>query len=284
MRRLGDTSAVTAKESPGRVPERARAGGGGDAAQYFSEAWCARARELTAGILPRRSGIDARLQYEVRSEERCWRWFQLIEDGRLRDWALGDLSDPELEIRWDLATALAILRQEVDGTEALARTTIATETVGDVYVGAPPPANLGAQPSLAELPRVMGATVGVQIHLWSGPFGDVMYFVSIVDGQMVGQDFGILRQPDLVFEFPYRDYMRYEHGDITVLELVSMGRLQAAEGPLVTYAGLVEDPKFEQAMRRCSAPGIALGSLGEVGATPGYRAAMTTLASTAEEP
>jgi hypothetical protein len=252
--------------------------------QFFTEAWCARARDLTAGTLPRRSGIDARIQYDVRSEDRCWRWFQLIEEGQLRDWALGEVPDPELEIRWDLATALAILRQEVDGTAALARTTIATETPGGVYVGAPPPANLGAQPSLAELPRMEGATVGVQIHLWSGPFGDVMYFISIVDGQMVGQDFGILSQPDLVIELPYRDYMRYEHGDITVLELVSMGRLEAAEGPLVTYAGLIESRAFEQAMRRCSAPGIALGSLGEVAATPGYRAAMTELALTADEP
>jgi hypothetical protein len=239
---------------------------------------------LTAGILPRRSGIDARLQYEVRSEERSWRWFQLIEEGQLRDWAVGEVSDPELEIRWDLATALEILRQEVDGTQALARSTIATETAADLYVGPAPPANLGWQPSLAELPHVKGATVGVQFHLWSGPFGDVMYFISVVDGQLASQDFGVLRQPDAVIELPYREFMRYEHGDITVLELVSMGRLEAAEGPLVTYAGLIESPEFQQAMMRCSAPGIALGSLGEVAATPGYRAAMIDLASTAEEP
>jgi hypothetical protein len=255
-----------------------------EAAQYFGEEWCARARELTAGILPRRSGIDARLQYEVRSENCCWRWFQLIEDGQLRDWAVGEVADPELEIRWDLGAALAIWRQEVDGTEALARTTIATDTAGGIYAGAPPPANLGPQPSLADLPQVKGATVGVQFHLWSGPFGDVRYFISVVDGQLVGQDFGILAQPDAVIELPYRDYMRYEHGDITVLELVSMGRLEAAEGPLVTYAGLIESPEFEQAMRGCSPPGIALGALGEVAATPGYRAAMTELALTAEEP
>jgi hypothetical protein len=255
-----------------------------EATHYFSEGWCARARELTTGILPRRPGINARIQYEVRSEERVWRWFQLLEDGQVRNWAVGELSDPELVIRWDLATALAVLRQEVDGTEALARTTIATDADGDDYLGAPPPANLGSQPSLADLPQVKGATVGVQFHLWSGPFGDVIYFISVLDGQMVGQDFGILRQPDAVIELPYRDYMRYEHGDITVLELVSMGRLEAAEGPLVTYAGLIESPEFEKAMRRCSPPGVALGALGEVAATPGYRAAMTELASTAEEP
>jgi hypothetical protein len=253
-------------------------------ATYLTDAWFAWARERTAGTLPPRPGIDARLQYDVRSADRRWRWFQVIEDGQLRDWALGELPDAEVEIRWDLETALAVLRQEIGGSEALAATTIAAPAAGGVYVGPPPPANLGFQRSLAALPHFPGATVAIQVHLWSGPFGEVAYFVSFVDGQLQAQGFGVLPQPDIVVELPYLEYMRYERGDITVLELIAMGRLEAAEGPLVTYAGLLESPPFEEAMRACGPSGVALGSLGEVATTPAYRVALAEIASQTAAP
>ena len=71
-------------------------------ASPLSAAWFERARELVAG-LPEQPGVGCRIQFEA-EEHRC---HLVAVDGRIVEWAPGDLADPAHCDATDARSALA---------------------------------------------------------------------------------------------------------------------------------------------------------------------------------
>src|SRR5829696_1487682 len=99
----------------------------------MSEADFARARQLVEGSLPERPGASCRLQFDAGA-----RWLLVVQDGRVTAWEPGDLADAEAEVRWAPEDAAAVLRGDLEGDEAMGRTTVAERWPGGDHVGPPP--------------------------------------------------------------------------------------------------------------------------------------------------
>ena len=240
------------------------------ASQGFDEGWFEAARDLVAG-LPDRPGLDCSLQFEADG----LRWRQVVVAGRVADWSLGEVADPDLVVRMPLDAARAAHRPDADGDEALARCTL---VLPDGREGPAPPLDLPAHPDLDSVPEVPGADLTVQFHLARGPFGDVNAWQSTVDGRLDEMGLGELEEPDIVIGASYRAMAELRAGTRTLLELLADGAtVRGEEGPLMLFAGLEEAPELQAVKRSCSRSATVLGALGEVRADPVFQAALAAL-------
>jgi hypothetical protein len=248
------------------------------AAQFLSEGWFVAARSLVVDVAPEqpRSGVDCRVQYEVGGSRPTSRFFQVVEDGVLRRWEAGDISDPDVEIRWDRQHARRVFGREVDGTDALAATVI---TAPDGYVGPAPPMDLGERPELQQLPVIPDATITVQYEFPRGPFGHVSHVISFVDGQVRGMDYGRAPERDVMARVSYLAMAKVRTGEFSIYQaLEDGGKVDGKLGPLALLAGICESPEFHRAELACSPVALALGRLGEAFADPVYQTALDELA------
>lgn len=241
--------------------------------RFASDRWLA---AVAAGIGDITLGADAsaRITFEIPGR----RWHLVVEDGRVTSFAPGPLDTVDCTLRWSAEDATAIWRREMRGNAALLVTEVGAEAAGGRYVGPPAPVDLGFRPELAALPEVPGATFDVQYVYSSGPFGDVDYALSFVDGRVVGDRLDRLDDPDVTVEVPYRVMARVRALEMTILEAVDVGRVTGAIGPLATLGGISESPEFEDAQAATGRHAFALATLGELDATPDFAAVLADVA------
>jgi hypothetical protein len=135
--------------------------------------------------------------------------------------------------------------------------------------------DLAKRPELADLPQIEGVTLNVQHRLGAGPFGDLDCTQVFVDGRLNRMVLDVLPAPDVEVEVPYRVHVLLRQGKITPLDALQQGRISGSMGSLGAYAGVLESDAFQRAQRACAhEAGLALATLGEISATPGYRAAI----------
>lgn len=249
---------------------------------FLSDAWFRDAMSLTAS-LPRRRGLDGLLQFDAACGDQHTRWVQVIEDSRIRQWELGELAHPDVEVRWrSQDDALGVFVGDLTGSEALGLVTIVERCPDGVYEGPPPPLDQYTRPELAEAPLVPEATFVAQFDASNTPVGPASVWVSFVDGRVADVGVGAADRPDVVVAGSYRDALRVRAGEITVSEGLRSATITGTEPILVMLAGIYESSAYQRAMRACGSVGMALGVLGEVAATDAYRSAMAELASITE--
>jgi hypothetical protein len=233
--------------------------------------------------LPERAGFDVRVQYDVREDDTHQRWGQAFVAGRLAETIAGDLPEPDVELHFSSpAAATDVLGNRLDGTDAIASITIVSDEPGGRYVGPPPPIDLPERPELAELPTIRSASAVVQTVLTAGPFGDVDLVQVFVDGRLNTMRLGRLPEPDVNLRVSFRNQALVRAGSMTVLEALETGQVSGSLGSLSLYAGFLESDAFQRAQRACPhRAGVALGTLGEIYATPGYREAVAAIVNAA---
>ncbi len=244
------------------------------AIRFLSPEWFAQARSLAKDVSISQ-GEPCRLQFQA-SETR---WFMKLADGCIRDWDLGSVDEPDVELHWQPDDAWRVLARELRGDAALEATTVVAAVAGGTYVGPPAPLNLGGRDELASLPVVPGATVGVQYRYRNGPFGDVNHVLRFDDGRLTDERLGTLEGADAVVEVTYRAMALVRAGELSILEALEDGSVTGELGPLAALAGILESPEFRAAEQATGRHALALAALGEVDADPVFAAAMERLAS-----
>jgi len=200
------------------------------------------------------------------------RWHLVVERGRVISLDLGELETPDVTLHWGIADAWRIARGELDGNEALLRTTATAELDDGTYVGTPAPMDLLCRPELALVTRRPDATMVVHHRLTAALFGDLDYVVDIVDGQLVGERLSPPEtKPDVFIEISYRKLGLVRTGQCTILEAIEGGKIDGDVGALAALAAIYESPEVEAAFRATGSQSLALATLGELGAVPGFQ-------------
>lgn len=122
----------------------------------------------------------------------------------------------------------------------------------------------------------------VQYRYCDGPFGDVNYALSFVDGRCVDESLGVVAEASVSVEVPYRAMALVRAGDITILEALEGGSVDGPVGALAVLAGISEDPRFHAAELATGRHAIALAALGDLDADERYRTLMSELVSVAD--
>lgn len=241
-----------------------------------SERWFEQARLLTT-TLPSRPGLGVRLQFDAVDDSGTHhRWYQVVEDGQVVAWQDGEVDRPDLELRWSLADARAMYRQELSGTEAIAAVRVIVPGVSE---GPAPPLDILDTAELAMLPAVPGATLAVQFEFADGPFGDVSFWETFEDGLVTASEFGRADEHDVLIAISYQRMVGVRSGEMTILEcLENGGKVEGALGPLMLMAGLEESPEMRAAELACGPAGALLARVGEIAASADHREAMAALA------
>ncbi len=210
-------------------------------------------------------------------------WHLCIESGRVASFDTGHVEGADAELQWSPADAQAILGRIVRGNEALRRTTVVVPLHDGRYVGTPAPLNLRARPELHEMQRVPGATLNVQYRYRNGPFGDVDYCMSFVDGQCTAEALGEVDDPMVTIDVTYRAMALTRAGEITVIDALVGGSIEGAEGALMLIAGIREDPHYHAAEVATGTHAIALAALGDLDADERYQKLMAELTATTDD-
>jgi hypothetical protein len=232
----------------------------------FASEWFAAMREGVAEIAFDRVA-SSRLNFTTEAT----RWHLVIDSGRVMRFDVGHVDDPDAELQWSQADATAIISRVHRGDDALRRTTVVTAVGDGCYVGPPAPLNLLCRPELAELPLVWGATVTVQYRYRNGPFGDVNYALSFVDGRCVDESLGVVADATVNVEASYRAMALVRAGEMTILEALEGGSVDGPVGALGVLAGISEDPRFHSAELATGRHAIALAALGDLDADERYQ-------------
>jgi hypothetical protein len=249
---------------------------------FLSDAWFREARDVTRS-LPRLRGLHGRLQFDAASGDQHRRWVQVIEDGRVTQWDVGELPDPDVEVRWrSYEDARGVFFGDINGSDALRLVTVVARHPEGLYEGPAPPLDQYERPELAEAPRIPEATFIAQFDATNTPVGPVSIWASFVDGRVADSGFGPAARPDVVVAGPYRDALRVRAGEITLSEGLRSTKITGGEPVVVMLAGIYESSAYQRAMRACGNVGRALGDLGEVVATDAYQRAMAALANITE--
>ena len=164
-------------------------------------------------------------------------------------WDVGELDDPDAELRFDHADAWRIAECDLDGNEALRRSTAIVELPdGSMYTGVPAPMDLGARVELAAMPYLIGANLTVHYRFFNGPFGDVDYVLDFVNGQLASERLGPpANKCEAFVGIRYRNMGLLRTGQCTMLEAVEGGQLDGEVSSLVALAAIYETPEFEAA-------------------------------------
>jgi hypothetical protein len=242
---------------------------------FLGEEWFARSREDLCGCGPGSPGVGARIQYDVASEGSRVRWYQVIDDGRVAQWARGDIAEPDVEIRWGVDDAFEIMSGKRSGAAASMTTTIVEQRPDAAYLGPPPPLDLAREPELGRLRRIPDANLTLHYELRAAPFGTTQSSMVFLDGQLERITAGFAGAGDVVIELPFRQLMRMRRGEITMLDALQFGGVRGSIDSMAFLAAILESPFYRRAAAAASsgpAP-FALSALGEVGASDDYATA-----------
>jgi hypothetical protein len=212
------------------------------------------------------------------------RWYLVVEGGRVVSWGVGELNDPEAELHFDHADAWRIAKCDLDGNEALRRTTAIVELPdGSTYRGVPAPMDLGARVELRAMPHLIGANLTVHYRFLNGPFGDVDYVLDFVNGKLASEQLGPPANTcDAFIGIRYRNMGLLRTGQCTMLEAVEGGQLDGEVSSLVALAAIYETPEFEAAHMATGRYVLGLATLGELCTHPEFRTAMNKLMACTE--
>jgi hypothetical protein len=192
------------------------------------------------------------------------RWHLCIDSGHVTSFDAGHVESADAELQWTPQDALGIVHRHVRGGEALRRTTVVVPLHDGRYVGTPAPLNLRSRPELDEMPVVPGATLKIQYHYRSGPFGDVDYLMSFADGRCIEESLGTIPDADVTIDVTYRAMALTRAGEITILDALVGGNIEGAEGALMLVAGIREDRHYHAAELATGRHAIALAALGDL--------------------
>jgi len=226
--------------------------------------------------------LDQRASCRLNFTADTARWHLCIESGRVTSFGTGHIEPADAELQWSPADAQAIVSRVLRGDEALRRTTVVCPLHDGRYVGVPAPLNLRTRPELAEMQMVPGATLKIQYHYRSGPFGDVDYWMSFVDGQCVVESLGEIDDAMVTIDVTYRAMALTRAGEITILDALVGGNIEGPEGALALVAGIREDPHYHAAELASGPHAIALAALGDLDADERYAKLMAELAATTD--
>jgi len=226
--------------------------------------------------------LDQRASCRLNFTADAARWHLCIESGRVTSFGSGEVEDADAELQWSLADARAIVGRVVRGDEALQRTVVVSPLRDGRYVGVPAQLNLRSRPELGEMQVVPGATVKIQYHYRRGPFGDVDYWMSFLDGQCVGESLGEVDDSMVTIDVTYRAMALTRAGKITILEALVGGNIEGPEGALALVAGIREDPHYHAAELATGPHAIALAALGDLDADDRYAKLMADVAATTD--
>jgi hypothetical protein len=226
--------------------------------------------------------LDQRATCRLNFSAGTARWHLCIESGRITSLGNEHLGDADAELQWSPEDAQAIVGRVVRGNEAIRRTTLVCAVDDGRYVGTPAPLNLRSRPELAEMQVVPGATLNIQYHYRKGPFGDVDYWMSFVDGQCREDSLGEIDDATVTIDVTYRAMALTRAGEITVIDALVGGGIEGAEGALMLVAGIREDPHYHAAELATGRHAIALAALGDLDADERYARFMGELAATTD--
>lgn len=243
-------------------------------ATFPSPEWFAAALPAVAGCRGADPTASAAVQYRATDAEA--RWVEVIADGQLVAWELGELDHPDLIIDVPLAVARGAVAGTLDGAAVLGAITTSTP---DAHEPVPPsPMDLGHGAPTDALPRFPGATVAVQYLYDLGPWGPVPFALTFVDGQIESMALERLDDPDVVARCTFRHLALVRRGDIGILDvLVDGGTVEGSEGALALLGGISESPEFQALERACGPSGLVLAALGEVHGAAGFAAGLAGL-------
>jgi hypothetical protein len=210
------------------------------------------------------ASASARLAFDAGGS----RWHLVVQDGRVSAWGRGEVDEPDCTLQWDRENAERVWHGAMSGNDAHRVTTVATPASDGDYVGPPAPMDLRSRPELDALPKVPGATLRAQYHLRKGPFGDIDWAVTFVDGRVANDELAVHAEPDVTADVTYRALARVRAGEMMILETLQDGRVEGSIGAMALLAGLMESPEYEDAERAAGRHAIALATLGELRATP----------------
>jgi hypothetical protein len=239
---------------------------------FLSREWFEAARSAAAPVILSRTS-SCRIQCATEKLV----WHLVIEYGRVLAWDQGELDAAEVTLCWAGPDIWRIATGNLDGNEATLRTTATVQLEEGVYTGAPAPMDLLCRPELARAPRRPDATLVVHHHLVAGPLGDLDYVVDIVDGRLVAERLGPPAMRDILIHIDYRKLALVRTGQCTILEAIEGGRVEGDVGPLTALAAIYESPEVEAAFRATGSHSLALATLGELAAVPGFRRRMRDL-------
>ncbi len=246
---------------------------------FLSDEWFLQALEGVRDAGSYRCGANARLQYEAFSPKGSVHWGEVIEDGRVAAWEKGPLQDADVDIRWSVDDAYAILRGDRVGAAAAAATTIVEQRPDGFSVGVLPPCSLAKEPALARLRRLPGADLTLHCQFPAAPIGGERCSMMFVDGQLARMVAGWVGDADVVIEFPFRQLILFWRGEITWADALQEGAIRGSIEPMVFLAGIIESTPYRRAAARATsgpAP-LALATVGELVANVEYRTAVTDL-------
>jgi hypothetical protein len=248
-----------------------------DMLKPFTTSWCdAALAEVRAVQVPH--PVMARIQFETGRE----RWHILIENGRITKWAIGEIAEPDVEVRWREDVAFRILGRELRGNDAMLATEIVDRADGARYVGTPAPLNLSAHAEATLLPFVPGASLSVRYSYRDGPFGTVDYLLVFEDGRIIEERLAAPTDTDVHADVSYLAMAKVRAGDLTILEALEDGSVQGDLGPLAALAGISESREFHELELATGRHAYALGALGLFDANPAFAEAMSELAARSE--
>jgi hypothetical protein len=176
----------------------------------------------------------------------------------------GPIADPDVTLRWSLEDATAIAQGDLDGNDALLRTTVIASDLDGTYEGPPAPLNLGSRRELEAMPLIPGATVTVGYRYRLGPFGESSYLLSFVDGRVEQESVHESGAPDVRVEVSYRSMAAVRAGEMSILDALVDGSVTGEEGALGLLGGLSESREFHAAELATGRQAFALATLGEL--------------------
>jgi len=239
-------------------------------AEFLSEAWFARARELVDSCQGP-ADLHFRLQFDANGR----RWHQVVEGGATTAWAIGEIDHADLEVHLPLAVAKRVHTGAIDGTGALAACLVARS--GEAP-GPPSPMDIEHRPELDALMEMPGADLRTQYHFADGPFGPVDFWWQFADGRSEAMGWGEIDEPDVSVSITFANMAAVRNGTMSIYESLEGGSVDGAVGPLMMLAGLQESPELHAAELACGPAGEILAALGRFGASAGYREALAQLA------
>jgi hypothetical protein len=245
----------------------------------FSSEWFEQIRQLTDGIALS-DGSVCRIQFDLEGT----RFGLVVDGGRVKSFARGEIDEPELELRFTSADGAALWRHELRGDDAMRAATVVTQLADGVYCGPPAPADLVRRPEFDGLPRIVEASLVVAYTFRRGPFGLLRHWFRFENGRPADDGFGVPDEYDVRIEVEYRAIPLLRSGEQTILDVLEGGSIDGALGPITMLAGILEAPEFRAADLASGRQGFALATLGELWADPRWTGALEHLAADSPAP
>jgi hypothetical protein len=245
--------------------------------EFLSDEWFDRAAACT-GEVTLSPSLAATLRYHSTSGGETRSWTQIVADGKVA-WSTRPCDRVDVEICWSAEDAFAILSGRRADNRAIAAMTIAELRPDGAYVGPPPPFDLAARPELDDMPLVPGADIDVALEYRTAPFGVIDFRMCFRSGRLAELSPQLLERPDAALALEFRNVMRWQRGELGLLQMLESGEVVGSEGALGLLGGIVESEEYERALRASSAGSapLALATLGELTHQPEYAAAMRAL-------